>query len=190
MTTRSTVNLAAINPDLHAQAWAFVLRHQPMIWRLCKRFGAAIEEAGDFYQSVIVRLVERYPHYDPDRSAPSTWITWQIRAVVTNYTRHYHKRVREGIGQDITEDGEVRVLPAPSGTYGTHEAAEQITDQGDILARLGTMYEIATPRERIAMRAYLQETPSRILRKQHSMTHAQRDQHLRELGRRYTEEAV
>lgn len=186
-TSHSTVTVAAASPDLHAEAWAFVLRHQPMIYRLSRKFGGAIEDRGDFYQSVIVRLVERYPAYDAKRSAPCTWISWQIRAVVTNYTRKFHQRVREGVGQDVSKDGELRTIPAPTGTYGTEEHVCRLEGHQDALALVGDMYERATPRQRIAVRAYLSGMSSRELRARHGMTITQRDRHLREMGMAYEE---
>lgn len=77
-------------------SWAWVLEHATMIDRislaLCRGTGL---DADDFKQSVVLRVVERWQHYDSSKGKPSTWVTWQARAVRKEHLRWLRRRKNE-----------------------------------------------------------------------------------------------
>ena len=46
----------------------------------------------DFKHDVIVYIAERVHTYNPKRSGPSTWIFWQVKAVLKLHLNRFKKR--------------------------------------------------------------------------------------------------
>jgi hypothetical protein len=132
-------------------------------------------------QDVILRVAERFPHYDPDKSAPVTWISWQMRAVTTTWTRRFNKRCREGTGQRVGDDqvSPLVLLRIEPGDHGSVEAMERKIDSPD--TTIAYLYAEATEEQQIAIRTFLDGMTATELRKRHGMTGRERTAHLRAL---------
>lgn len=167
----------------NAAAWAFIHTHRAMMDRLAGRFAARLprEHREEWMQDVIVRVAERFPHYDPDKSAPVTWISWQMRAVTTTWTRRYKKQVREGVGVRIgsDDDSPLVLLNISPGERGSAEAMERAADAPE--AAVAHLYAQANEEQRIAIRTFLAGMNATELRKRHGMTGRERTAHLRDL---------
>lgn len=165
--------------DPHADAWAFVLRHRKMINRLSFRFAGPVpaERREEWVRDVYVRIVEKFPKYDPAKSAPQTWIVWQMRAVSTQWARRFQKRVREGYGSDKA----MLLIPLGHGDFGSEEHADALATSDDASTTVFRLYNRATPEQRVAIRTYLAGMKAAELRAKHGMTNRQRLNHLRAL---------
>jgi RNA polymerase sigma factor (sigma-70 family) len=163
-------------------AWAFVLRHSEMMERLSYRFAGALSESdrAEWMQDVVLRLVERFPSYDPDRSAPVTWIVWQMRAVTTTWTRRFQRQLRER----ATPDEHLVLIPLDGSSYGSEEHSLARERYEDAVAIVETLYSEASEEERIAIRTTLAGLSATDLRKRYRMTGRQRNSHLRALRAR------
>lgn len=178
--------------DPHAAAWAFALTHEPAIQKLARRYASAlsVDDRAEFVQDVIVRVVSKFNNYDPSKSAPITWIVWQMRAVQKDRTRAWDKRVREGYGQAAqpSQGGGLKYLfdlvPAGPEQHGSVEHFTQALEQRDSEVRVSEIYASANRRERISMDTLLAGMPATELRKRHGMTGRDRTNHLRALGAR------
>lgn len=63
-------------------AWAWVLEHSSIIEGIVRKQCAGTGlDAEDLHSEVLVRIVEKWPRYDSQKSAPSTWVWWQTLAV-------------------------------------------------------------------------------------------------------------
>lgn len=165
-------------PDDHTDAWAFVLRHAKMIDRLATRFGPRDPvEREEWVRDVTVRIVEKHHNYDPTRSAPQTWIVWQMRAVSATWQRTLAKRLREGYGKDET----MVLIPLGVDQYGSteHALADERRDDAEVM--VAAVYSRATEEQRVAIRTFLAGVNATDLRKQHGMTGRQREAHLHAL---------
>jgi len=177
-------------PDLHAAAWAFALDHEASIQKLSRRYASALssDDRAEFVQDVIVRVVSKFPDYDPERSAPITWIVWQMRAVQQNWTRRWNKCIREQSGNggmpktDRANATYINTIPVGPDQYGSVEHFTQALDQRDAEAQIAEVYTFANRAERISMDTLLAGMPATELRKRHGMTGRSRTNNLRALG--------
>lgn len=162
----------------HAEAWAFVLRHTKMMERLAYRFGPRSHgDRDEWMRDVFIRVVEKHHKYDSEKSAPQTWIVWQMRAVTTEWTRRFHKRCREGYGST-----EAMTMTAIDPTkHGSVEHSQESERHEDATAMASVAYSNANKQQRIAIRTFLSGMTATELRKRHGMTGRERSAHLREL---------
>jgi DNA-directed RNA polymerase specialized sigma24 family protein len=52
--------------------------------------GVPYEFVDDLKDATYALACEKYPQFDPERSDFKTWVIWQARALVKNYTRNSH----------------------------------------------------------------------------------------------------
>ena len=162
----------------HKDAWAFVLRHTKMMERLAHRFGPKNPtDREEWLRDVTVRVVEKHHKYNPAKSAPQTWIVWQMRAVTTTWTRRFHKRCREGYGSYDT----ALMLPVRPDEFGGIETMESSMLEEDASAIVSSLYSKATPEQQVAIRTHLAGMNASTLRKRHKMSGRERTNHLLEL---------
>lgn len=154
----------------HADAWAFVLRHQGMIRAFCARWfgGLSPLDREEAEAAVLVRIVERYPYLrltgarNP-KAVISTWIGFQVRATLTTAMRSRRKVERAGIGRLVEVGGAVAVstgssdgevigtpVPAPPG----QEPDRRVVDR-DLLAQVEAIWYVADERQRLAIQSHL-----------------------------------
>lgn len=166
-------------PSDTSEAWAFVLRHDKVMRRLAIRHVRALSESDkeEWLRDVQVRCVEKYDRYDPKRSAPVTWIYWQMRAVTTTWTRRFAKRCREGYGSHER----MLLIPLGENSHGSAEHARQDERAVDASTIIAGLYANATAGQRLAIRTTLAGVPAAELRKRYGMTRHDRNEHLREL---------
>lgn len=174
-----------MDTDLTAQAWAFVLRHQKMIKRYARKWGSALNEddKAEMEQNLILRVVERYHSYNPAKSAPSTWIGWQARAVQTYRVREFAKMVREGVGKRyVGRVDSMVMIPVGTAAWGSTQHAVDMAESEDAPAVVAGLYTHADDRQRLAMRATLAPPAmAAALLERHQMTDMERLSCLREL---------
>ena len=165
--------------DTHADAWAFVLRHSDSMDRYSHRFAGALspDDRAEWLQDVTLRVVEKFQKYDPAKSAPMTWIVWQMRAVTTNWTRRFKKRCREGYG---SADRMV-LIPIHQTAHGSEEHARTEEREADAAITISGLYANATLEQRLAIRTQLAGMPATTLRREHGMSGSERITHLRAL---------
>ena len=71
-----------------APAWTWILENAESIERLSAQRAFALGlDSEDVRQAVTLRLVEKFDRYDPERSAPGTWIWWTVREVTQTEKR-------------------------------------------------------------------------------------------------------
>lgn len=171
--------MTAIPETDNAAAWAFVLRHSDEMDRLAHRFAGAFspDDRAEWLQDVTLRVVEKFPNYDPSKSSPVTWIVWQMRAVTTTWTRRFQKRLREGYG----DDDRLVLIPLSPTSYGSEEHARTVERREDARALIDELYAAASDEERLAIRTTLAGLSATDLRKRHGMTGRERSSHLRAL---------
>jgi DNA-directed RNA polymerase specialized sigma24 family protein len=93
----------------NAAAWCWVLEHSRVARAAAYRMAVGSQmDADDLHSSLLVRMVEKWHTYDPSRSAPSTWIWWQARAVRTAMVDQRRRRLAEV----PIEDASVAWVPA------------------------------------------------------------------------------
>jgi len=173
-----------MDTDLTAQAWAFVLRHQKMIRRYARKWGSVLNEddKAEMEQNLILRVVERFPSYDPAKSAPSTWIGWQARAVQTYRVREFAKMLKEGVGTHRHGRESMVMIPIGPASWGSAEHATDLARRDDAPAVVAGLYTRANHRQKLAMRATLAAPAmAASILKQHKMTNRERLSCLREL---------
>ena len=162
----------------HSEAWAFILRHTGLMERLAHRFGPRNpDDRTEWLNDVYLYIVKKHDRYDEAKSAPQTWIVWQMRAVMTNWTRRFKRRCQEGYGT-----AELMVMiPVAQGSHGSEEHARTTEREQDAESMVNELYSMATPKQQIAIRTHLAGLPATQLRQKHGMTGRQRTEHLREL---------
>lgn len=124
----------------NAAAWCWVLEHSRIARAAAYRMSVGSQtDADDMHSSLLVRLVERWHSYDPKRSAPSTWIWWQARAVRTAMVDQRRRRLSEVPIEDASSlstqaTAEARVLVSQAMAIATPDewaAAMAIADGYD-----------------------------------------------------------
>lgn len=84
-----------VTPDQQVFAWAWVLQHHHLIQGISRTHsrGTGISPE-DHQQDLLVRLVDKWESYDPDRSSPSTWVWFQSLAIRKGHTTKRRKDTR------------------------------------------------------------------------------------------------
>lgn len=85
-----------------ALAWAWVLQNAALIAKIARTHtnGSGLSQ-DDHHSDLLVRLVEKFPTYDPGRSSASTWVWFQSMAVRKSHTtRRGRSLTREVLLED------------------------------------------------------------------------------------------
>lgn len=90
-----------MTPEYKTLAWAWVLQHSALIQGISRTHsrGTGISSE-DHQQDLLIRLVEKWTSYDPDKSKPSTWVWFQSLAVRKS---HVGKRAKQLKSQQFEE---------------------------------------------------------------------------------------
>lgn len=82
-------------PTALALAWVFAMQHQTTIAKYARsRFCRNYVSPEDFEQDLMEDVVTHYEQYDPERSAPTSWIYWRARQVALKHKRAHDQQVR------------------------------------------------------------------------------------------------
>lgn len=129
-------------------AWTFAITHLPEIRRIAgkSRFRRAHVDPDEFVQDMLVRVVERFPLYDPQRGTPAQWLfclaMWTTRDADRRAARTASHVSLEGDETDLE-------IPIPAGRRGSLEAIDAQVQLSEVMAR-------ATPDQRAAAETLLE----------------------------------
>jgi RNA polymerase sigma-70 factor (ECF subfamily) len=89
------VDLIQLSAAGDARAFnAFARRHGPYLLALLKRFGLAHEDAEDTAQQTFLRAFQALDRYQPERSAPRSWLSTIALNLARNARRGHGRRGR------------------------------------------------------------------------------------------------
>ena len=126
-------------------AWAWVLQHANLIQGISRSHtqGTGLSH-DDHHGDLLVRLVEKWESYDPDRSSASTWVWFQSMAVRKSMTHRRSKGLREVTMEDHhhptvgqNQDSRIMVLQARSIATGAEWTAAVAMASGHTGKSLG-----------------------------------------------------
>lgn len=90
-----------------SDGWAFILQHYNLIQRLAAHHFPGPLAPGliqaDFFQEVLADTATHWPTYDPQRSAPSTWLWWQVRYTHQRVIREHRVPRERWIYEDLMD---------------------------------------------------------------------------------------
>lgn len=99
-------------------------------WRLVGRLGFSAADRDDLEQHLLLKLLERWPRYNPQRGTPQRFITWSLHRCVVDIVRQQLRQ--RGRKPHSLDDASVALPPVADPT----PAVALRLDVAEVLAKL------------------------------------------------------
>lgn len=174
--------------------WSLVLQYGATIDKYSRRLFSRLnpQDYEEARQEFILHIVERAHAFDPAKSAATSWIFFQGRAIQKLMCRRFRKSTRERSGMRLRDDG-IDVAPEVSAdgagfagyrsAWNSNDSVHDLEREADAEAQVAALYAEALPLERTAMLTILHDVPVDELRSRYNLTTSNRREILADLGR-------